>query len=71
MQPTLPSDTAADKPWTRDDVRRHAQTLFELAPESSVKLKCLELILELIPPEPKKVNQLAGIASRARAKANE
>lgn len=71
MDPTLPSNQPPDKAWTRADVRRHAQNLFEMAPESAVKLKCLELILDLIPPEEKKASGLASVASKARTKANE
>lgn len=54
--------------WTRDTVLKEAQTLYREAPESSVKLKCLEMILELLPPEQKKSATLSlfDAASEAR-----
>lgn len=47
---------------------KEAQTLYREAPESSVKLKCLEMILELLPPEQKKSATLSlfDAASEAR-----
>lgn len=67
-----PQPAAINTPriWTRDTVLAEAQNLYREAPESSVKLKCLEMILELLPPEQKKSSALSlGDAAREARKA--
>ena len=48
---TVVTQGSQSKPWDRARVMHEAQQLYQDAPESSVKLKCLEMILDLLPPE--------------------
>ena len=70
MVQTLPSDGDSDKasasPWDRARVLREAQTLYSEAPESAVRLKCLEMILDMLPPDPPKKSAFSQAAEKAR-----
>lgn len=65
---TVVSQQSVGKAWDRAAVLREAARLYEDAPESSVKLKCLEMILELLPPEAQKrpAGHLGDAARSAR-----
>lgn len=58
----------ADKSWTRQDVLREARNLYETAPESAVRLRCLELILEILPPEAPRATTPQELLANARKK---
>ena len=55
------------KPVTREWILAELKGLFHNAPESTVKLKCLELLLENQPPVERK--KVPGVLEEARAKA--
>lgn len=77
MSDTVASDFDDDKPceipqtWTRADVIRRLQSLFLDAKEDSIRLKCLELILENAPPEVKREEAMPAALRRARELAEE
>ena len=54
------------KPATREWIMAELKGLFHNAPESTVKLKCLELLLENQPPVERKKG--IGVLEEARAK---
>lgn len=68
MDANLPPSLPVDKTWTRQDVLREARNLYETAPESAVRLRCLELILEILPPEAPKQNTPQELLASARKK---
>jgi hypothetical protein len=77
MSDTVASDSDDDKPceitqtWTRADVIKRLQSLFLDAKEDSIRLKCLELILENAPPEAKKEGPVPEALRRARERVEE
>ncbi len=47
---------------------REARNLYETAPESAVRLRCLELILEILPPEAPRATTPQELLANARKK---
>lgn len=63
--PTPPYDRT---PWDRARVLLEAQNLYASAEESAVRLKCLEMILSMLPAEAPKQSNFAEVVQTARRK---
>ena len=76
MDDTVASDEEPDKaaePWGRDKIRAEIQSLYSTATESSVRLKCLELLLDMTGKDAPKDDDnpsetMRDLAARVRAK---
>lgn len=63
MGETLPTE-----PWDRNRIRLEAQQLYANAQDDGTKLKCLQMMLDLMPTDtpPPKSRDLGDVAANAR-----